>query len=258
MRIITTDDESAALRMLTNAVKDVCADAEVVDFSDANKAYEYATEHPIDIAFLDIQMRQMSGIELAKKLRGLYPKLNVIFVTGFAEYGIDAVQLHASGYLEKPVDEDDVREALDNLLYPIEEQSRLYIQTFGTFEVFYQGKPVKFERAKAKELLAYLVAMRGASSTRREISAILFEEDEYTRTQQGYFSKIYQSLNRTLKEIGAQDMIRHDTNFYAVDMDAIDCDMKEFFSGEAHSKEKFTGRYMEQYSWSEEFIGIFF
>lgn len=256
MTIITTDDEKAPLQMLTKAVEEACPQATICAFSNANEAYEYSKENRIDIAFLDIQMRQMSGLELAKKIQQTNPKVNVIFVTGFAEYGIDAVQLHASGYLEKPVDADDIRKAMENLLYPIEKK-KAYIQTFGKFEFFYEGKPVKFERSKGKELLAYLVNLRGTSATRKEICAILFEEEGYTRTQQGYFTKIYKSLSDTLKKLGANDLLLHDSNYYAVNMNAFDSDLKAFMEGAASDKNTFTGSYMEQYSWAEEFVGEF-
>lgn len=257
MTIITTDDEKAALSMLTKAVQEACPKAEVWAFSNAQLAYEYAKEHVVDVAFLDIQMRQMSGLELAKLIQTTNPKVNIIFVTGYAEYGIDAVQLHASGYLEKPVDAEDVEKAMENLLHPIAKENELYIQTFGKFEVFYKGIPVKFERAKAKELLAYLVNLRGASATRKEICAVLFEEENYSRTQQGYFSKIYQCLSETLSKQGVTDVLLHDTNFYAINMEKFESDLKDFFAERNAVNNTFNGKYMEQYSWAEEFVGEF-
>lgn len=243
MTIITVDDERAPLNMITNAVKNVCANATVSPFMNGNEAYEYAKENTVDVAFLDIQMRQMSGLDLAKKLQDINPKVNIIFVTGFNEYGIDAVQLHASGYLEKPVDEEDVEKAMQNLLYPVDEENKLFIQVFGKFEVFYKGKPLKFERTKSKELLAYLVNLKGASASKKEICAVLFEDEEYTRAQQGYFTKIYNCLNATLNEIGVDNLLIHEINNYSVNMSAFDSDIET-------QKESLT-QYMEQYSWAE-------
>ena len=55
-----------------------------------------AEENGCDIAFLDIHMRGMNGVELAKGLKQINPKMNIIFVTGYDEYTGDAMRLHAS------------------------------------------------------------------------------------------------------------------------------------------------------------------
>ena len=67
---------------------------------------------PADIAFLDINMRGMTGVELAKKLKDLCPKINIIFVTGYEEYKGDAMDLRASGYILKPVTKEQIDKEL--------------------------------------------------------------------------------------------------------------------------------------------------
>lgn len=79
----------------------------------------WAEENVCDVAFLDIQMRSMTGLELAKQLKERQPNVNIIFVTGFSEYTGEAIQLHASGYIEKPVTEEKIRRELDNLRHPV-------------------------------------------------------------------------------------------------------------------------------------------
>lgn len=74
------------------------------------------------MAFLDIEMPGMSGIALAQRLKELCPRGNLIFVTGFSQYMAEAFQLHASGYIRKPVTVKAVEEELRNLRYPVQER----------------------------------------------------------------------------------------------------------------------------------------
>ena len=83
MKILAADDEALAREMLTDAIREALPDAEIFDFAKPSDLLEFAKETPCEIAFLDIHMRGMTGVELAKKLKDLNPKLNIIFVTGF-------------------------------------------------------------------------------------------------------------------------------------------------------------------------------
>ena len=157
MRIIVVDDEQHAINRLEKILKELTSD-EVAVFDRSAYALDYAKENVVDVAFLDIEMPEMNGVELAKELKGVNPNVNVIFCTGYTLYMNDAIELHASGYLLKPADEKSVKKALDNLLYPIEEKMpHIFIRTFGYFDLFIDGVAVSFNRSKAKEMLAFLV-----------------------------------------------------------------------------------------------------
>ena len=72
-------------------------------FSSCSTALAYATENPVDVAFLDINMRGIGGLGLAEKLIELQPRCKIVFCTGYEEYAIPAFKIHASGYLMKPI-----------------------------------------------------------------------------------------------------------------------------------------------------------
>ena len=108
MRILCLDDEALALKMLEMCVKKVKPDADVAAFDDWEDLLADAEKNGCDVAFLDIHMRGMTGVEVAKRLKELNPKMNIIFVTGFSEYKADAMDMRASGYIMKPVTKEDV------------------------------------------------------------------------------------------------------------------------------------------------------
>lgn len=64
-------------------------------------------------------MRGVSGIDVAKQLKEIIPDINIIFVTGYDEYTKDAMAMHASGYIEKPVTAGKVRKETEDLRYPL-------------------------------------------------------------------------------------------------------------------------------------------
>ena len=85
VHIIATDDEQSALNVLMGAVREAVPLATVHGFRNPLEALEFMKETKCEIAFLDIQMREMSGIVLARKLKEIYPKVNIVFVTGYSQ-----------------------------------------------------------------------------------------------------------------------------------------------------------------------------
>lgn len=79
MRIVAVDDERIALNGLVSAIKKVAPDEELLSFQSPSEALSAAKESVFDIAFLDVEMRGMDGITLAKRLKAINPKINIIF-----------------------------------------------------------------------------------------------------------------------------------------------------------------------------------
>lgn len=254
MKILCVDDELLALEMLEEAVREAQPDADVKAFRKQSELLAEAESGGCDIAFLDIHMRGMNGVELAKKLKELNPKMNIIFVTGFDAYTCDAMKLHASGYIMKPVTKEKIEEELADLRFPIEPKSGaiLRVQCFGNFDVFTpDGKPVHFERSKSKEVFAYLVHRRGSSCTVKEIAAALFEDEPYDLKQQAYLQKIFSAMMKSLKKIGAEKCVNKSYNSLSVNVDTLDCDFYRFTELDAGAVNAYQSEYMSQYYWAD-------
>ena len=176
MTILAVDDEYYALELMKHALEEVAGGSTVYLCRDARGALQTAREVQIDVAFLDIHLAEMNGVELARELKLLNPKVNIVFATGFSEYMKEGIDLRMSGYVLKPVTPEAIRTELENLRNPIEwsPEKRIKILTFGNFDVFVDGQPLKFERKQAKEILAYLVDKRGTSATYPELAAMLW------------------------------------------------------------------------------------
>ena len=248
MIAIAVDDEALMLGALTAAVNASPDITSVAKFSDCEEALEYAKSNPIDIAFLDINMRGMGGLALAEKILAARPACRIVFCTGYEEYAIPAFKLHASGYLMKPISAEDVQAEIDNIKGVRQREKPLTVNCFGNFEVFYNREILPFKRTKAKELLAVLVDRNGAGMTAKQICAILFPDDTDDTKNAAYLRQLVLDLKNTLKTIQAEDVLKHDTPYYRIDTSLIRCDYLDFLET---GKPEFHGEYMTQYSWAE-------
>ena len=249
MRASAVDDEIYMLETLVVAVS-ASSDIETVEaFSSCSAALAYATENPIDIAFLDINMRGIGGLGLAEKLLELQPQCKIVFCTGYEEYAVSAFQLHVSGYLMKPITVEAVQKEIDHIKGVKATEKLLNIRCFGNFEVFYNGEILPFKRKKAKELLAVLVDRNGSGMTAKQICAILFPNDVDDTKNAAYLRQLMLDLKNTLKMIRAEHVLRHDTPYYRIDTNLVKCDYLSFLET---GRPEFRGEYMTQYSWAEE------
>ncbi len=257
MNIIVADDEKLALEGMMSTVIKAVPDSRVHGYRQAEavlEAVQNMTE-PVDVAFLDIEMRGMSGMELAKKLMAHFPDINIVFVTGYSEYSLEALQIHASGYVMKPVTVEKIRKELEVLRHPVssdddKSSGRLYVKTFGNFEVLIDNVPAVFKYQKTKELFAYLIDRRGSMCSNSEIISVLWEDDDDGRMHISYLKNIRTDLLNVLGSCGMSDCIVRNRGEIGLRSDMIDCDYFSFLDDKAEG-EPFRGEYMTQYSWAE-------
>ena len=253
MRAIAVDDEKYMLENLQEAVS-ASSDVEAVEaFSSCSAALAYAAENPVDIAFLDINMRGIGGLGLAEKLLEMQPRCKIVFCTGYEEYAVSAFQLHVSGYLMKPITPEAVQKEIDHVKGIKAAEKLLTIRCFGNFEVFYNGEILPFRRKKAKELLAVLIDRNGAGMTAKQICAILFPENTDDTRNAAYLRQLVLDLKKTLRTVQAEDVLKHETPHYRIDTNLVKCDYLSFLET---GKPEFHGEYMAQYSWAEETCGL--
>ena len=116
--IIMVDDNSVILSDGLGVVEEVMPDANITGFIWPQEAIDYAKANRIDLAILDIEMGNSSGLTLCRTLLEINPTTNVIFLTAYADYSLDAWKTEASGFILKPLTTEGVREQLKKLRYP--------------------------------------------------------------------------------------------------------------------------------------------
>ena len=248
MHIIATDDEQSALNVLMGAIREAVPLATVHGFRNPLEALEFIKNTKCDIAFLDISMRGMSGLALAEEILKIRPKCKIIFCTGYTEYALDAIKLHCSVYLTKPITKESVQKELDYIKGLNNSDEQLKVKCFGNFEVFINGEVLQFKRSKTKELFAFLVDRNGSGVTNKEICAVLWEHKENDSRNLNYLYQLLEDLKETLKNNGLEDVLVKTSRTYAVKTELLNCD---YYSYLKTGSPRFRGEYMIQYSWAE-------
>lgn len=254
MKVLIVDDEIGAVEILEKRIREVLGEGAVI-FSTRNgkDALSIVRDEQVDVMFLDVEMPGMNGLETARISKASYPKTNVVLCTAYEQYALKAWGLFISGYIVKPASADDIRNALDHLRTPVIE--KLTVQCFGYFDVFFRDEIVKFKRSGAKEMLAYLVNVCGASVTGGELCEILREDAVNPELKRASVRKYAMEIRNALSNIGFDDILCHTRDNYYVNTSKLDCDYYHFLEGDSDARKMFCGEYMRQYSWAETTIG---
>ncbi|MBQ9612422.1 MAG: response regulator [Lachnospiraceae bacterium] len=116
--VIMVDDDEIILSHALNVLKEVLPDATITGFIWPQEAVEYAKANQVDLAILDIELGTASGLDLCHTLLEINPCTNVVFLTAYPEYSIDAWSTEAHGFILKPLTPEGVKEQLKKLRIP--------------------------------------------------------------------------------------------------------------------------------------------
>ncbi len=119
MRIAYCEDEAAQAELVRSMIMQWAESrriaADVVLFESAEEFLFKNDDYPYDAVFLDIAMRQMNGVELARAIRGKDRKLPIAFLTADKTFAIEGYEVHAVRYLLKPIAMEKLGSLLDEL-----------------------------------------------------------------------------------------------------------------------------------------------
>ena len=251
MKTIVVDDKQLVVDGVLRILKRIDEDGTHIGTIEPFEALKMVEEEHFDVAFLDVEMPEISGIDLAKKISEVDSRLNIIFITGYENYALDAHKVYASAYLMKPIREDDVRDALAHLRYQVGPQKNIEVRCFGTFEVLYKGVPMEFKRKKTKELLAYLVDRKGAQCDADMMIGTLWPDEPNSASRQSLLRNLVADLRKTFRDVDEEDVVIKNHNGLSINTNKIKCDYYEYLKGEPSAMNKYNGEYMIQYSFGD-------
>ncbi len=258
IRMIIVDDEALSLETMEEYVTQLYPDAQLRTFTQPLHALEALRQTAADVALLDIQMTGgMNGIALAVQMKCIAPAIKILFCTGYSEYALDALKIHANGYLLKPILKDELKNELAYALHEHELKPTIkpYLRTFGSFDLFVQGEPVRFKRSKSKEVLAWLTDRKGAWVNYKELTANLWENYTLETVPAKYISLIITELLGDLERHGAKHIVEHKRGQIRLRLNEVECDYYAMLAGNVDALNQFNGEYMAQYSWGRNHIG---
>lgn len=259
MKVICIDDEYLILGRTVSILRRFPQIESIEGFLNGKEALDYLKDHSVDAVFLDINMPDIDGLELARMIRERWENVELVFLTGYNEFALEAFEVHASGYLVKPIEESQLLKEIKNIerVQKHKPTARIRVVTFGNFELLVDGKMVLFSRSKSKEILAYLVLKNGTGVSRPELASILWENEFYDRGKQKQLDTYIRSLISTLKEYGIEKIVEMGKGTLRIIPDMIECDYYQYLAGDEEAMSSYIGEFMNAYSWAEYLKDIF-
>ncbi|WP_138755159.1 response regulator [Paenibacillus sinopodophylli] len=282
LKAILIDDEEPALVHLERLLK---ADGRVQIagmYTSAQEGLDHLAQNDADVAFLDIGMPEMNGLQAAERIQSLYPHIRIIYVTAYSAYAVEAFELYALDYLLKPVDASRIGKTLNRIeeyakltskqpLVVVSEPSgnELSVRLFKRLELRGGGGlngKVKWRTKKAQELFAYLLHLEGTWVTKDRLIETLWREQEQDKA----ITYLHHSVSRIrwlLREWGVSITVEYEDESYRLTSTGIRTDVAEFeealtdfphnaranWSRYDYAASLYAGEYLEDhnYDWAE-------
>lgn len=239
LRVIIVDDEKMPINQLCRVLSEFDY-IQIVDcYTDPLEAIKAIQEIKPDVVFLDIEMPQINGIEVAAKLLEVSPKSEVIFVTAYDKYAIEAFEVCAIGYMLKPARKEKLEKTLQRVLKSNEDNksekfidkkvSKYSIQCLGKIDILKDKQPmnINFRSAKVKELFAYYVHYRNRRIHREELVELFWTDMKYEKALTNLNTTHYY-LKKILQEaVGNRIQIVYKQGYYQLELSDIVYDIDE-------------------------------
>jgi len=119
MNILVADDQHRIVEDLIYELKKIVPGARIEGTSESSHITEMCETVNFDVVFMDIEMPGRNGISIAKQLLEKYPRMNIIYITGYEQYAAESYSTYASAFLVKPVNPTKLKNALENLRHPV-------------------------------------------------------------------------------------------------------------------------------------------
>ena len=237
LKAILIDDEKLALDYLERLLRQTGHVDIVGKFVSVRKGIEKVKSRKIDVVFLDIEMPEINGIDAAEKMLEIDGGVDIVFVTAYKEYAVEAFEINAMDYVMKPVQQARLEKTLERIrAYRANgetvksEGQPAMIRCFKRFELS-GGAPdsvaVRWRTSKAQELFAYMVHSRGNYVSKGRILDALWPDYEPERSITYLHTSIYQ-IRKMLSKTGIDAPIRFSKDSYRIELGGIYCDTDEF------------------------------
>lgn len=236
LQAVAVDDETKALKRISRIIRQIDNVSLSGGFTRPSEVLDFIQSQEVDVVFLDIEMPEVYGLELAEKIFEIKPQVAVVFVTAYDKYALRAFQAHAIGYLLKPIDLGDVQKQIATIMKRRQdgrqqpEMNHFTVQCLGHFMCFPRGTQdeiLHWRTAKAEELFALLLHYRGQTVDRGKIIDTLWPDMDMAKANQNLYVTICYIRN-TLEAMGYEQMLVRTRGSYYIRLDGLQCDAVAF------------------------------
>lgn len=209
IQTVLVDDERLALMKLEFMLKELTGVTIIATYTDPYEAIEGVSESTPDVIFLDIDMPELNGLQAAEMIHEVCPQANIVFVTAYNNYAVEAFELNALDYILKPVRKDrllkTVQRAQDRLTLSsklIKPADEVMIRCFPSLRFEREGQPLinlRWRTSKAQELFAFLLHNRNRFVSKDTLLDLLWPGFNVKKASTHLYTTIYQ-IRQCLKQ----------------------------------------------------------
>ncbi|MEA4954384.1 MAG: response regulator, partial [Pseudoflavonifractor sp.] len=233
VKAVLIDDERPALRGLEYMLKKYQEIAVVGMYNDPITAIHEIERIKPQVVFLDIHMPQLQGLDAAAMILDASPDSEIVFVTAFDQYAIEAFELSALDYILKPIDQERLNKTIERVIRKCQavlrnDEKRLQIKCLGRLEVVFASRePIKWRSGKTEELFAFLLHNRGKTVSRDEIIEAVWPDAELERAAHQLHSAVYY-IRKTLEQYGVKREQIRISGGYRLELGDTELDVARF------------------------------
>lgn len=221
------DDEPIALDVLEVMLSSLEGIQIVGTYTEPAKAIQNMKNLNVDVVFLDMEMGEMNGLQVAEIMMELQENLEVVFVTAYSQYAVEAFEVNAIDYLLKPVNKKRLYKTIERIREKQqtsiiqdwkEQEPYIRIKSMGSLQVYsHQDEQFIWRTRKAKELFVYLWKNQKKIAERMCIIEILFSDMVLEKASTLLHTTVYQ-LRKTLRELGYGNVLLYVNGSYQLEV----------------------------------------
>jgi two-component SAPR family response regulator len=240
IRAIIVDNEKPAIQILKLFLEKKKNIDVIGSFLNAPEALNNLSVLDPDVVFLDIDMPEMNGLEMAEIILNNDFNIEAIFVTAYSQYALDAFRVNAIDYLLKPILYEDIEQTVKRLLkriksriepttYPKVTKTKIYF--FGRLLVYGYSDdvPVKWRTSKAEELFAFLYHKKDNGVPKSDICDALWPDIPEDKVDVYLHTSVYK-MKKDLHSFHIPIDVKFSNGCYFMHLPETYCDVDEFDS----------------------------
>ncbi len=238
MKVILVDDETLALDLLDFQINKLPNLEVIGKFNHLDIKKEFSLLEEADLVFLDIEMPEMNGIELAERILETHTNLSIVFVTAYNHYAVQAFELNALDYVLKPAQLERLKKTMERVIlkdnhqnHPLEGKNNiLYINIAGELTVELTKGNIEFipwRTTKSQELFLYLLHHVDKTVRKSELVELLWPEFNQERAYSQLYTAIYH-IRKTLKKYSDHFIIKNVGEGYNLSTKNVLIDLREW------------------------------
>lgn len=221
-------------------------------FTDTEKTVSFLSENSVDLVFLSVCSEKIDYCYIITTIKK-YNDKTVIFLTGNDDsQSVEVYRNQCDYFIKKPYKKAEIDACMERFnLLSVRLSKKVYVRTFGRFDVFVDGAALDFHNAKAKELLALCIDRVGGNVSMCEAIDKLWPERDYDEKVKKLYRKAVMSIRSVLSENGVREVFDTSRANVRIRYDMIECDYFKFLENPDKYHSLFHGEYMFDYSWAE-------